>query len=390
MKAARPLALLLALLLLAGCAAQQSPAPPEESDEPEQTPDLYIEATACPHPSWANGRCTSCGIRCPHERHDLETKRCLSCGEVVPHSFLMGFCTRCGVEPSFEYNCVPRELFDPCAHAGTVEMLTYSTTDYRASPRDKDPPRIEKQMAVYLPYGYDPSERYDVLILLHGIGGTPDYWLVDSQDYAYPSGDDVYTAQLLDNMIDRVCCRPMIVAAPTFYRNSRNPNDYSYFPDRDLFARELKEAILPALIEHYSTYAADGARESITRAREHFAFAGLSQGSIYVYTAILPDCLDCFAWFGCFSGSDGNMVLLARKLNAQRDWPIYLFYNGIGTRDPFLGIQRNQYRELVGYARPLTDGENAYFHEYTGLAHVYAAWSLGLYNFLPLLFANSP
>ena len=75
MKAARCIALLLALLMLAGCAAQRSPAPAAVSAEPERTPDLIIEATACPHPAWENGRCTGCGLRCAHTLHDLETRR---------------------------------------------------------------------------------------------------------------------------------------------------------------------------------------------------------------------------------------------------------------------------------------------------------------------------
>lgn len=393
MRAARTVALLLALLLLAGCAAQRDPAAakPAATNEPEQTPDLIIEATTCPHPSWENGRCTGCGERCPHVMHDLETKRCLVCGEVVPHSFLMGFCSRCGVEPQFELERVPRELFEPCEHKGTVQMISYTTTDYREGPHGRAPGKITKQMAVYLPYGYDPAERYDVLILLHGMGGSEKYWLVDEQDYAFPSGDMVKTTDLLDNMIDSVSCRPMIVAAPTFYRNSDYPNDYQYDTDLEYFTYELKDSILPALIRIYSTWAEDSSMESITKAREHFAFAGLSQGSIYVYSAILPECLDCFAWFGAFCGSYGNMARLARKLNTppEREWPIYLFYNGVGTRDGFRGQQKNHYYSLVGYAAPLIDGDNAYYHEYKGLAHLYEAWSLGLYNFLPLLFSTT-
>ena len=43
-------------------------------------------------------------------------------------------------------------------------------------------------------------------------------------------------------------------------------------------------------------------RDGVAAAREHFAYAGLSMGSIYAYTSIIPECLDLFAWFGFFSG----------------------------------------------------------------------------------------
>lgn len=392
MRAARLLVLLLALLLLVGCAAQRTPAAtPEPEPTPEPTPEETLEPEPCRHPSWEDGVCSSCGYRCPHYLHELETKRCLECGKIVPHSFQMGFCSRCGVEPSFVTDRIPREIFQPCEHAGTVEMLSYTTADYRSGPYGEPPGTIEKQMAVYLPYGYDPSQPYDVLVLLHGISGSERTWLVNPQDYSYPQNDNVLTVNMLDNRIEAVDCRPMIVVGPTFYRDSSNPGDYMRYPDQTCFTRELREVILPLIIERYSTFAADGSPEAIAAAREHFAFAGLSQGSIYVYTSILPDCLDLFAWFGAFSGSDGDMPQLAAELNTppQREWPIYCFYNGIGTSDVFYTLQWNQYHDLIWRADPLIDGVNAYFHSYEGLGHSYAAWGLALYNFLPLLFSTT-
>ena len=286
---------------------------------------------------------------------------------------------------------MPRELFKPCAHAGTVELLSYTTADYRPGPNGEAPGVIEKQMAVYLPFGYDPAERYDLLILLHGIGGSERYWLIDAQDAFYPLGDYVYTASLLDNMIDAAACRPMIVAAPTFYRDSANPYDYMRVPDQAAFTRELREDILPALIGAYSTWAEDGSPEAIAAARDHFAYAGLSQGSIYAYTSVIPDCLDLFAWFGCFSGSDGDMPQLAGRLDSEalRALPIRLFYNSVGSNDRFYPLHWNHYYDLTARSEALTDGENAVFTTLDGLAHTYAAWSVGLYNLLPLLFSES-
>ena len=68
-------------------------------------------------------------------------------------------------------------------------------------------------------------------------------------------------------------------------------------------------------MQNYSTYAADGSAEAISAARDHFAYAGLSMGSIYAYNSVMPLCLDMFAWFGCFSGSDCYVDLAADALS---------------------------------------------------------------------------
>ena len=429
MKTTRLCCLLLALLLLAGCAA--APAAPAPSPEPTPsptatpvptpapTPEPSPEPTPCAHPAWENGVCTACGALCPHPAHDAETRLCTSCGELIPHNYRNLTCTLCGASAHFADEQIPRWLFRPCEHAGRVETLRYFVP-YLAGDGDTEP--YEKQMTVYLPYGYDPAERYDVLVLLHGLGGSEDYWLAQAQDYHYPSGDYVFTANLLDNMMELGLCRKMIVAAPTFYRIPPEvtlPEDggimlpdedeieiegedieilgedewyYDFGYDWDLpsFTAELRDGILPAIADNYATWAEDCTIEAIGAAREHFAYAGLSMGSMFAYASVLPRCLDCFAWFGCFAGSDGNMAWLAGQLNSEplNALPIEMFYNSIGTFDNFYWQHTAQYRELVEAADNLTEGQNAVMTEFKGLGHTYASWSLGLYNFLPLLFSE--
>ena len=245
-------------------------------------------------------------------------------------------------------------------------------------------------MAVYLPFGYDPAEKYDVLILMHGLYGSERYWLVNLQDYFYPYEDYVATVNLLDHMMDSAACRKMIIAAPTFYRNSNDSWDYMRGIDQACFTRELREDILPALAANYSTWAAEPTAEGVAESREHFAYAGLSMGSMYAYTSIIPECLDLFGWFGCFSGSDGDMERLAWLLNNPPldELPIYYFYNSIGSFDTFYSLHWNQYHDLVWRVDRLIEGENAAFTEIEALGHNYTAWSIGLYNFLPLLFSE--
>ena len=55
--------------------------------------------------------------------------------------------------------------------AGTIERITYTAHDYYG-----DGAPVEKEANVYLPYGYDESKQYNVLYLMHGIGGDEDEW----------------------------------------------------------------------------------------------------------------------------------------------------------------------------------------------------------------------
>lgn len=65
-------------------------------------------------------------------------------------------------------DAVPSEYFQPASEQGTVEVLWYDSKDYTSSSK----PATRKPAYVYLPYGYDPSQKYDVIYLLHGWTGV--------------------------------------------------------------------------------------------------------------------------------------------------------------------------------------------------------------------------
>ena len=412
---ARAAVFFLAILLLSGCVArpvpvrQATPEPtaaataeptptPEPTPAPSPTPCPHLNWEAgvcadcgqvCAHESWEGGVCRVCGIPCGHPGHDAQTRRCSRCGAQTPHTYADGVCTLCGAVPVFLDEILPRELFASCDHPGRLETLTYTTHDYRDLP-GREPTLIEKQMVVYLPYGYDPAEKYDLMVLVHGMGCTERYWLAEPQDYNYPEEDYVYTTDLLDSMMDDARCKKMIIATPCFYRDSNNLGNYFRVVDEKQFAFEMRENILPLLLEKYSTWAPEPTLEGMAAAREHFAYAGLSMGSIYAFTSFIPDFLDVFSWYGCFSGSDGYMYQLARVLDgeASRGRPVYYFYNSIGTKDTMFGTHRGQYRDLLSMAGSLQEGKNAAFTEIKNARHTYEAWSTGLYNFLPVVFSR--
>ncbi|MBQ7737883.1 MAG: hypothetical protein IJT62_08640 [Oscillospiraceae bacterium] len=379
--------------------AAPTPVPTEApTPTPEPTPCPHLVwmdgvcqgcGVRCPHEAWENGICAVCGVACRHPSHDRETQLCDRCGKWVPHDMVDGSCDLCSWTPTYETKRVPRELFNYNLHSGTVETLSYTTHDYISERDGAERVDIEKKLTVYLPYGYDPAEKYDLLILEHGIRCTENYWLVDPQEYSPGSQDPVYTARLLDNLIDAGYCRKLIVVAPTFYMNSKDFTLYDRTRDEPQFVREMREDILPLLVNTYSTYARSGDAQAISAARQHFGYAGLSMGSIYAYTSFMPLCLDLFGWYGCFSGSDGYIDQIAASLNTgtNASYPIYYFYNSIGTLDDMFDLHKWQYGYLESLANGITDGVNAAFTPIENAPHEYVAWSTGLYNFLQVAFA---
>ena len=345
--------------------------------------------TSCDHPLWEEGRCARCHILCQHPEHDRETQLCTTCGQFVAHTYVGGNCPRCGRWPALQSDPLPKWLFAPCSASGSVQTLSYETHDYVQERADGGTHLRTKKLCVYLPYGYDPGEKYDVLILLHGMGDNERYWLLREQEYYDPNEEGyVYTTDLLDNMMAAGLCRKMIIVTPTFYPNSDNVWEFNRWRDQEQFTVELREDILPLIVNTYSTWAEDGSAESISAVREHFAYAGLSMGSIYAYNSILPLCLDLFAWFGCFSGSETYMKITVDALNSvnYEKYPILFFYNSCGVNDGMRANHRQQYKQLVEKCPGLTESVNATFTDIYNAAHSYQAWGLGLYNFLLLLF----
>lgn len=51
---------------------------------------------------------------------------------------------------------VPSEFFQVASQQGTIELVEYDSKDYTSASR----PTTHKPVYVYVPYGYDPSQKY--------------------------------------------------------------------------------------------------------------------------------------------------------------------------------------------------------------------------------------
>lgn len=71
----------------------------------------------------------------------------------------------CGRTPAFLDSRVPTSFFQSSGRPGTVQSVEYLTHDYVGERKGTGTLSYYKRMLVYLPYGYDASQPYNVLVL---------------------------------------------------------------------------------------------------------------------------------------------------------------------------------------------------------------------------------
>ena len=270
---------------------------------------------------------------------------------------------------------------------GTVEKITYTCHAYALEAiNDGKEIMVEKDMYVYLPYGYSADQDYNVIYLMHGGGEDEKYWLTLDR---MGSG----TLAMLDNINFKGDCEPTIIVTPT-----TNTGTILGEQDEDLKTRgeghawhwkELREDIIPLIETKYATFAhGDVSPENLKATREHRAFAGFSMGSITACAVAIHD-FDLFAYFGNFSGAKTEVADYVAALTSEefKDLPFKFWYNGNGTVDQ----AHDEHDELchgVLEALPdrLEDGVNFCWIDFKGGAHAYGCWLPDLYNCMRVFF----
>ncbi len=257
---------------------------------------------------------------------------------------------------------------------GTVEHITYPSHDYA-----KNGEEITKEANIYLPYGYSEDKQYNVLYLMHGIGGDENEWGLDKSTSRVKA--------IMDNMAYYGDIDPFIVVTPNG-RATEIGSEGNGYQSFYLFGQELRNDLIPYIEKNYSTYAEyndEGYDMSATR--EHRAMAGLSMGGMQTINIGIDECLDLFGYFGAFSAAPtSNQAIQTADIIKNQDYPIYYFYNICGTEDKIAyASHAAAAKSLPALSDKLTDGENFMWHELSG-NHDFRIWYLGFYNFAQLAF----
>lgn len=271
---------------------------------------------------------------------------------------------------------IPAEYRNPVENGGTVTLFTYPTKDYFG---DESP--IEKQAYIYLPPNYDESKKYNVMYLLHGVGGDIWEWGM--------TGDNSDVKKMMDNLIINGDIDPFIVVTP----NGRSAKDHSSNSNMQsfyVFGKELRNDLIPYIDENYATYADYSEGYDITATRDHRACAGLSMGGMQTTNIGLCECLDLFSYFGGFSSCPTTYSSddIAKKLENFPDYDIKYFYNLCGTDDGIAYWSHSAAMDgLCDKTDKLTDGKNYMWQTRSG-GHDFNIWFLGFYNFAQIAFTQ--
>lgn len=258
---------------------------------------------------------------------------------------------------------------------GKIEKITYTSKDYFG-----DESEVQKDAFVYLPAGYDTSKQYNVLYLMHGIGGDEYEWGM--------TGASSRVKSIMDNLIYYGDIEPFIVVTPNGRSAANHAKDGSDFNSFYVFGKELRNDLIPYIESHYSTYADNSeAGYDLSLTREHRAMAGLSMGGMQTINIGIGECIDLFSFFGAFSAAPtSNSASKTAALLKDSDYKINYFYNICGTNDGIAySSASTAAKNLPSVCDKFKDGENFMWMELPG-GHDFNIWYLGFYNFAQLAF----
>lgn len=338
---------------------------------------------ACEH-EWEEGVCTVCGFVCRHEDHDRKTLICKDCGLEAHHHYINGVCA-CGEKPTYimDLKQYPEEVLSNTDDPGELTSYLYDRRSYEVHPGSRRETKYDRGFVVYTPCGYDPAQRYNVVLLCPGVNQNCHTWLEKS--IAFNATYHHFTGKaLIDGMIAHGYCEPTIFVSVEYYQNGAASKIAGEFE------LELREAILPYVVEHYSTYASLDESGHVIPAREHFAFAAVSFGSIMTWD-LMPRCSDLFSYWGCYAGNFTDKETMAERLDATAaaGYPENFVYTGIGLLEEGWNTLEKYTDQLEAESSSLEYGKNIVFHKIANAIHWYSCWFIHLHNSMQVFFYNT-
>lgn len=260
---------------------------------------------------------------------------------------------------------------------GKVVDINYTTYAYYGNGEE-----ITKHAYVYLPPEYDENGQYNVLYLMHGVGGDEYEWEM------HTAFSEIKLA--LDNMIYHKDIEPFIVVVPNGrscveYNDKSMGNANSFYE----FGKELRNDLIPYIEANFATYAEyDENGYDLTAARDHRAMAGLSMGGMQTINIGMCECLDILSYFGAFSAAPTtyDAATIAEHLKGFEEYEIHYFYNICGLSDTgSLAAGGGAVDGLSDLTDKVKEDVNMVYQTVNG-GHTMSVWKLGFYNFAQIVF----
>lgn len=216
---------------------------------------------------------------------------------------------------------------------------------------------------VYTPPGYSTSKTYNVLYLLHGIGGDQNEWL-----------NQMNPRNILDNLYSENKLAPMIVVFPNGRAMADDrPIGDIYAADKvaafERFEFDLTKDLIPYIDSHFPVY----------KNAQNRALAGLSMGGGQSLNFGLKY-LDKFAYVGAFSSAPNTKSASQIITNpSQAASKLKLLWLSCGSSDSLLWVSQNFHNSLNSMNVP-----HMWYLDVGG--HEGKVWSSGLYQFAQRIF----
>ena len=225
-----------------------------------------------------------------------------------------------------ELTRIPSDYFKPAEQEGQLVRLDYDT--WESFSYAEHTQRLTKIAWVYLPYGYDPNEKYNVFYYMHGGWGDETTTLGTTEQ-------PTTFKYALDHAIQDGRMKPMIIVCPTYNNLSGEDSaDYSLALQlTDNYHNELINDLIPAVESTYSTWAEATTPEGLCASRDHRGFGGFSMGSVTTWHTF-QYCLDDFRYFMPMSGNMGDGSWVAEVVR-KSDWTSddFFIFTATGTQD---------------------------------------------------------
>lgn len=221
---------------------------------------------------------------------------------------------------------------------------------------------VNRRALVYTPPGYNPSEKYPVLYLLHGIGGDEKEWFRHGQPHL-----------IWDNLYADGELKPMIVVMPNgrAIKDDRATGNIMA-PDKvegfAVFEKDLLNDLIPFVENNYPVISDRNSR----------AIAGLSMGGGQALNFGLGH-TDRFAWIGGFSSAPNTRKPEQLIKHPQEAGRLKLLWISCGESDGLFFISKNTHDYLEKLNIP-----HVFYVEPGG--HDFSVWKNDLYLFSRLLF----
>ena len=281
---------------------------------------------------------------------------------------------------------IPKEIeeiisdyYQASSKPGTLEELYYNT--YESTTYSSKSKVLNKRAIIYLPYGYNTKNKYNILYLMHG------GWSNEATSLGTPSSPGTFK-NVIDNYIANDVLKPLIIVCPTY--NNESPNDSSdytlaYYTLTVNYHNELVNDLIPAVEGKYSTFTTSTSDEDIISSREHRAFGGFSMGSVCTWYTFV-NCLDRFKYFITSSGSISRSTIdesVGKQGKTKNDFFMMSF---TGSND----FARSEFTNLINNLLSSSSGNfvngtnenngNLYFRIKNGFSHDHTAFMTYMYN----------